>query len=183
MAFTGICVVEAKKNFFFWLIEGVACAQVEVKVQVRLTYQLASNNFVGLKRTNLFLQLCLQYYLALIRSTKVPKLVIQSCPTTRINSGSIAVFKSHVLVDVTWKKNQYSVLRKFLIFTVEINNEWFVIRIDITQNKNRVPSWWYRCSRNGCCCDFWSRCWFKTIETAAWTSGRTIFLNFPILNF
>ena len=49
VAFPGICVVEAKKNFFFWLIEGVACAQVEVKDQVRLTFKFASNNFAWLK--------------------------------------------------------------------------------------------------------------------------------------
>ena len=71
-----------------------------------------------------------------------------------------------------------NVLRKKLIFTVEINNEWLVIGIGSTQNKNRVSSWWCRCSRNGCCCDIWSWCWFKTIEITARTSSRTIFLKF-----
>ena len=49
MAFSDICSIEAKKNFLFWLIKRVACPEVEIKDQVRLTFKLASNNFACLK--------------------------------------------------------------------------------------------------------------------------------------
>ena len=59
MAFPAICEVEAKKNFFFWLIEGIACAVVEVKDQVRVTFKLASNNFAYLKLNKLIFKIML----------------------------------------------------------------------------------------------------------------------------
>ena len=49
MALPGVCKVEAKKYFWFGLVKGVACAEVEIKDQVRLTLKLASNYFASLK--------------------------------------------------------------------------------------------------------------------------------------
>ena len=49
VAFPIICIIEAKKYFFFWLIEGVACAVVEIKDQICLTFKLASNYFACLQ--------------------------------------------------------------------------------------------------------------------------------------
>ena len=44
-----ISSIEAKKNFFNRLIEGVACTVFKIKVQIGLTFQFASYNFADLK--------------------------------------------------------------------------------------------------------------------------------------
>ena len=49
VAFPGICEIEAKEYFLFWLIESITCSLVEVEDQVRLTFKLASNYFASLK--------------------------------------------------------------------------------------------------------------------------------------
>ena len=49
VAFSGVCIIEAKKYFLFWLIESITCAVVEVEYQVGLTFKLASNYFTSLK--------------------------------------------------------------------------------------------------------------------------------------
>ena len=41
--------IEAKKNLFIRLMEGVACTHFKIKFQICLTLQLASNNFTCLK--------------------------------------------------------------------------------------------------------------------------------------
>ena len=49
VAFSGICSIEAKKNFLFWLIESITCSSVETEDQVRLPFKLAPNYFASLK--------------------------------------------------------------------------------------------------------------------------------------
>ena len=49
MTFFGVSIVETKKNFWFGLVKGVACAKVEIKDQVSLTLKFASNYFASLK--------------------------------------------------------------------------------------------------------------------------------------
>ena len=49
IAISGICIIEAEKNFLFRLIKRIACPVVEIEDQVRLTFKLASNNFACLK--------------------------------------------------------------------------------------------------------------------------------------
>ena len=49
VAISGICQIEAKKYFLFWLIESITCSSVETEDQVRLPFKLAPNYFASLK--------------------------------------------------------------------------------------------------------------------------------------
>ena len=122
----------------------------------------------------------LQFNLAFVRtSSKVPELILQCRCASIMNICVGAIFKSQIFVDISWSKYIEYLSQNFMkheIFTVEINNHRLVGRISSTQNKNSVPSWWCCCCRSSCRGRFrnWGRC--KTVETAAGTSGRTIFL-------
>ena len=49
VAFSSIIVIEAKEYSLFRLIESITWSSEELEGQVRLTFQLTSNNFASLK--------------------------------------------------------------------------------------------------------------------------------------
>ena len=98
-----------------------------------------------------------------------------------MNICILTICKCQVFVYISWKQIYFNISGDHVIFTVEINYEWLVNGILSTQNKDGVSNW--RCChcRNRCRGNFQIWGWFKTVEIAAGTSSRTIFLN-AILN-
>ena len=147
VAFSGIVIIKTKKYFFFWLMERVACAAVEIKDQVALTFKLASNDFACLKRNRLIwmfrngtngFKILPGVYKNFLRSTRTRSSMLphnHSEPVCQcqIQKPNLRLFFL----------NEVKLISKFYQTqsTVEVNDEWFVIRIDSTKNKNCIPRW------------------------------------------